>query len=146
MNTAIRRIDYDYTDGISTCIIVTKDGRTAIGSAYCHPNDYDVASEFTGCHIAFLRACIEDLRYQRDVIMQQIQSLKDYYYTINQKDDFNEDAYEIRMLKRRIKYLENRLEQIRDDINGTQESLTTYIQVKHEYAEKYRKRLADKNS
>ena len=80
---------YDKETGCSTCVIETKYGKFS-GTACCHPDDMDMASEKVGCEIAYSRAAIDSLKYERDnVIKPSLKALKQLYYSMNRSKRFN---------------------------------------------------------
>ena len=68
---------------MASCIITDKN-QTFIGIAQCHPEDSDMASEKTGCEIAFRRAKINALRYFRDELIITLKAYNQLYYSMNQ--------------------------------------------------------------
>lgn len=47
---------WDEESKTAVCILRDDKGRIFVGEATCHPNDYDMSSERTGCELAFRRA------------------------------------------------------------------------------------------
>ena len=116
--------------GYSTCIIETKYGKFS-GTACCHPDDMDMASEKVGCEIAYSRAAIDSLKYERDnVIKPSLKALKQLYYSMNRSKKFNPKSYEYKMLKRQIECWEFDLAVINDMINTERTWIRDYINTK----------------
>lgn len=91
---------YDKETGCSTCVIETKYGKFS-GTACCHPDDMDMASEKVGCEIAYSRAAIESLKYERDCIINPaLKALKQLYFSMKHSKKFNPKSYETKMLWR----------------------------------------------
>ena len=121
---------YDKETGCSTCIIETKYGKFS-GTACCHPDDMDMASEKVGCEIAYSRAAIDSLKYERDnVIKPSLKALKQLYYSMNRSKKFNPKSYEYKMLKRQIECWEFDLAVINNMINTERTWIRDYINTK----------------
>ena len=121
---------YDKETGCSTCVIETKYGKFS-GTACCHPDDMDMASEKVGCEIAYSRAAIDSLKYERDsVIKPSLKALKQLYYSMNRSKRFNPKSYEYKMLKRQIECWEFDLAVIGDMIDTERAWIRDYINTK----------------
>ena len=121
---------YDKETGCSTCVIETKYGKFS-GTACCHPDDMDMASEKVGCEIAYSRAAIDSLKYERDnIIKPSLKALKQLYYSMNRSKKFNPKSYEYKMLKRQIECWEFDLAVINDMINTERTWIRDYINTK----------------
>ena len=121
---------YNKETGCSTCVIETKYGKFS-GTACCHPDDMDMASEKVGCEIAYSRAAIDSLKYERDnVIKPSLKALKQLYYSMNRSKKFNPKSYEYKMLKRQIECWEFDLAVINDMINTERTWIRDYINTK----------------
>lgn len=121
---------YDKETGCSTCVIETKYGKFS-GTACCHPGDMDMASEKVGCEIAYSRAAIDSLKYERDnVIKPSLKALKQLYYSMNRSKRFNPKSYEYKMLKRQIECWEFDLAMIGDMIDTERTWIRDYINTK----------------
>ena len=121
---------YDKETGCSTCVIKTKYGKFS-GTACCHPDDMDMASEKVGCEIAYSRAAIDSLKYERDnVIKPSLKALKQLYYSMNRSKKFNPKSYEYKMLKRQIECWEFDLSVINDMIDIERTWIRDYINTK----------------
>lgn len=121
---------YDKETGCSTCVIETKYGKFS-GTACCHPDDMDMASEKVGCEIAYSRAAIDSLKYERDnVIKPSLKALKQLYYSMNRSKRFNPKSYEYKMLRRQIECWEFDLSIINDMIDTERTWIRDYINTK----------------
>ena len=121
---------YDKETGCSTCVIETKYGKFS-GTACCHPDDMDMASEKVGCEIAYSRAAIDSLKYERDnVIKPSLKALRQLYYSMNRSKRFNPKSYEYKMLKRQIECWEFDLAVIGDMIDTERTWIRDYINTK----------------
>ena len=123
-------LHYDKETGCSTCVIETKYGKFS-GTACCHPDDMDMASEKVGCEIAYSRAAIDSLKYERDnVIKPSLKALKQLYYSMNRSKRFNPKSYEYKMLKRQIECWEFDLAVIGDMIDTEKTWIRDYLNTK----------------
>ena len=121
---------YDKETGCSTCVIETKYGKFN-GTACCHPDDMDMASEKVGCEIAYSRAAVNSLKYERDnIIKPSLKALKQLYYSMNRSKRFNPKSYEYKMLKRQIECWEFDLAMISDMIDTETTWIRDYINTK----------------
>ena len=146
MNSTIRHIEYDYHAGSATCLIMYKDGSCSVGYAYCHPDDMDVESNYTGCHIAFVRANINRVTQERDALKNQLKSLNDFYNVINQSKYYNSASYEATMLRRKIAQVQTELDNTKIELEQIKSGLREYIATKAKFAERYREKQKAKNS
>lgn len=138
--------DFNKETGVSVCILKIDDN-IFIGEAYCHEDDMDMLSEFTGCEIATARANIKYLNHVRDnEIKPSLKALNQYYYSINKSKKFNEKSYEFKMLKRQIKKLENDLITIQQELLEEKRFLKTYIQGKEKIFQTIRTKRQDKSN
>ena len=121
---------YDKETGCSTCVIETKYGKFS-GTACCHPDDMDMASEKVGCEIAYSRAATDSLKYERDnIIKPSLKALKQLYYSMNRSKNFNPKSYENKMLKRQIENWEYDLITINNMIKTEKKYIHNYIETK----------------
>ena len=136
----IKDINFEYKSGVSTCFIETDTGRLAIGQAFCHEDDLDMASEKTGNEIAYKRAKIDLLRLIRDYELKpRLQALHQLYYSMKHSTQFNPKSYENKMLQRQIRLIEFDLETIKELIAEEQIKLKEYINSKDAFYKAVRK-------
>jgi hypothetical protein len=122
--------DYNETTATATCCLEF-DNQVFIGTAQAHPDDMDMASEKVGCEIAYSRAAIDSLKYERDnVIKPSLKALKQLYYSMNRSKRFNPKSYEYKMLKRQIECWEFDLAMISDMIDTERTWIRDYINTK----------------
>ena len=128
MNTP--KFEWYEEDRQAICKLHTKYG-IFTGIASCHPDDEDMMSEKVGCEIAYSRAAIESLKYERDnVIKPSLKALKQLYYSMNRSKRFNPKSYEYKMLKRQIECWEFDLAMIGDMIDTERTWIRDYINTK----------------
>ena len=120
---------YEQT-GISTCKLIYKN-KTFIGKAKCHKDDQDMKSEKVGCEIAYYRAIIEALKYERDsIIKPSLKALRQLYYSMNRSKRFNSKSYENKMLWSQIYNWQLDLDAVNLLLATTREMLRNYIETK----------------
>ena len=131
--------DWDPETGIATCIIFDKNDQTYVGMAQCHPDDIDMMSEKTGCHIALERAAIYGLQsIRKNELKPELASLKQLYYSMNRSKYFNPKSYEARTLKRQIKIKEEDIRSITNEIYLRKEQLREFINDKDSFYKEVR--------
>lgn len=131
---------YDKETGCSTCVIETKYGKFS-GIACCHPDDMDMASEKVGCEIAYTRAAIDSLKYERDCIIKpSLKALRQLYYSMKHSKKFNPKSYETKMIRRQIQNWEFDLATVNDMIATERKILKDYIDTKEILYQGIRKR------
>lgn len=116
--------------GIAICIIHTPYGDFE-GSATCHTDDKDMMSEKVGCEIAYCRATIKMLTFQKECqIKPALKALKQLYYSMKHSKKFNPKSYENVMLRRQIQNWEFDLSIVNDMLNTERKYLNDYITTK----------------
>jgi hypothetical protein len=121
-------------------------GMSFIGKARCHPEDRDFESEKTGYIIAQCRAQIKALKHYKNFYLQpQLEILKSLYCDINKNKEFNEHSNSSRKIRRYIYSTEAEIEEIKNDIQQTNELLKSFLEQKDILRHKIRmKRELDK--
>lgn len=136
--------EYDADDGVSTCIITTKQGEVYVGMAVCHPDDKDMMAEFTGQQIAEMRATIKMLRDIRDSeIKPQYKALEMLHTNMKQSKNYNPKSYETTMLRRMLNQRKGELEEIKRMIHQEQEDLRNFIADKDKTYKRVRAHRAE---
>ena len=131
-------IEWDAENKVATCLLYYNN-QVFYGSATCHPNDYDMVSEKTGEHIAYLRALIESLKYRREnELKPQLAVLNQLYYSMNRSKYFNPKSYETKMLFRRINATKEDLKQTNLLITKYKLELQDFIEQKDIFYKKLR--------
>lgn len=106
-------IEWDDENKVATCLLYYKN-KVFYGTASCHPDDMDFANEKTGEHIAYLRAMLEALNWEKECeIKPALAGLKQAYYSMNHSKKFNPKSYEAKMLYHQIQIKQDDLEQIK---------------------------------
>lgn len=129
--------------GVARCTIVSPEGQSYTGIAYCHDEDADMKSEKVGCHIAELRARISYLRFMRDGnAIPALKALNQCYYSMNKSKHFDPKNYQSITLFRQIRFAEENLATIKQMLIKTREELHSYMNDKdklHQSLRRYRK-------
>lgn len=131
------QIEWNEHTKMASCIIEA-DGEVYYGAASCHPDDYDMCSEKTGCEIAMRRATISAYRGYKRTIKIRLSALNQYYYSINMSKRFNEKSYENKMLQRQIRFLNDDLATVNKLIDSEYENLRLYIKEKDKFYKQVR--------
>ena len=131
--------EWNAETGIAICIIHTPFGDFG-GSATCHTDDKDMMSEKVGCEIAYHRATIKMLTYQRDCqIKPALKALKQLYYSMKHSKQFNKNSYEAKMLWGQIRNWTCDLDTINEMITTIKTMLKDYIEIKEHLYQHIRK-------
>ena len=139
----IKKIDYNYSDGKATCTIITNDNnKVFIGTAICHEDDFDMESKKTGCMIAESRAYISLLKSVKKDLKIELKGMKQLYYSMKHSSKFNPKSYENIMLQRRIRFLENDLATVNNEISEGFKNLNNFILDKEMFYKKIRSKRA----
>lgn len=136
-------ITWDETTKEAKCIINSNYGEI-IGIAKCHPDDYDLGNELTGCYIASQRALIKAMKLYKMDLKSQLFSLNQLYYSMKHSNKFNEKSYENKMLQRFINSLKNDLNTVNQEIATNQENLRIYIHEKDKFYNQIRENRKEK--
>lgn len=131
------KFDFDEEDG-STCCEILYDNKEFYSFAFCSPEDMDMLSKKTGQEIAFRRASIEVMRYERECLKLELKGLNSLYYSIKHSQKYNPKSYEACMLRRQIKMRESDIAQLKEDIKTTKEYIDFYIKQKDDFYKKTR--------
>ena len=110
---------YDPETGVSIVRIQTSEGMFK-GKARVHPDDQDIASSYTGCRYAELRAYIKFCKYKARLLQHSIKELTKVYNQISQNKE---------MPKRASRYCLNEINILKEEKN---EWLTIAKDIKEE--------------
>lgn len=136
-----REEEFDWDEATGTCICkITTNFGEFYGNACCHYDDRDMQSQRTGEQIAYHRALINMLKYEkRCILMPQIKVLEHLQSILNSKKKCAEsDLYAAITLKRQLTNLKFELQIVRDNIEGEREQLREYINKKEEMYQRIR--------
>ena len=129
---------FDEENGTTVCQMMY-DKKPFYGNSTCAPEDMDMLSKKTGQEIAFNRASIQVLRYEKMRLNIELKALKSLYYSINTSKRYNPKSYEATMLKRQMDMRENDIAQLTADIREIQNHITSYINEKDKFYKELRK-------
>lgn len=129
---------WDLETGEALCVIKSKD-KVYYGVAKCHPDDFDMKSEKTGCFIAEQRAKIMMLRSKRDELYIELKALKKYYASMTMSKYFDDTSYPIKRLQNHILKIKEDIVNVRELLLSEQDTLNTYIKEKEKFYQKIRK-------
>ena len=138
------KTEFMYENNISVCTLTDNKNRIFIGQAYCHPDDLEFASEFTGCEIALRRAMIKAMRAERDDIKISLQTLKQFDSLLQNSPKFNKYTYQYKMLQRSINRTTSNLTTIKQEITTEVQKLQEYIHMKDVIHNRIREEGKDK--
>ena len=140
MKEVYKNLEFVFDEENGTTICVMKyDNRDFMGTAVCAPEDMDYLSKKTGQEIAFNRASIEILKYDKFCLTQELKGLKSLYYSIKHSKKYNPKSYEAIMLRHQINMRENDIAQLKVDIKTTQQYIKNYIDQKDKAYKIWRK-------
>lgn len=123
------KFTYDPDSHITTCKRNIHN-KVYVGSAKCHPNDYDFESKLVGEHFAYTRSMISELCANRDELNAELKIVKHLYNILEQNPRVHYDSVECFIIRRQIKLLERDIAEIRDLIKETRLSMKTIINEK----------------
>lgn len=129
---------YDEENG-TTCCKMEYDGQEFYATAVCAPEDMDVISKKVGQEIAFHRAIIKILQYEKMRLKHEHDGLKSLYYSIKHSKKFNPKSYEAKMLKHQMHMRENDIDQLKVDIKTTKQYIKNYIEQKDTFHDRLRR-------
>ena len=136
----IPKVEWHEEIGTAVCSITDVYNRTHIGTAVCHPEDFDFMSEKTGCEIANRRAEIKALKsHIQNELKPRLRALKQLYYSMNKSKYFNENSYENKILQSQIHLIINELDTTKEIIAELEYDLIEYINKKDEFYRRLRK-------
>ena len=130
--------------GESTCVLTDDKNRVFVGTAQCHPNDYDMASERTGCELAFRRAKLEYFRTIRDAELKPaLAALEHLYASMVHSTHFEANSYEARTIRKHIHQIKFDLTTIKEMIASEYQGITDYIKGKDKVYQRIRNKNQD---
>lgn len=143
-----RKEEFDWNEarGICNCKITTSFGEF-LGTASCHIDDFDMKSQRTGEQIAYHKALIKMLKYERDcILIPQIKVLEHVQSITNMKKDADSHCHAVITLKRQLHNFKFELQLIREAIDGERIQLREYINKKEEMYQHIRSKESKKSN
>ena len=110
-----------------------------LGVCKAHPEDYDIASEFTGCEIAERKAYMKALKAHCKAISMEIKTLEDLHKRISCCKDFNYNSFEARQIRKIIYEKKEELSSYNNIIERYRAGIENYLQNKRNKLEKIKK-------
>lgn len=133
-----REYFYDPATG-GACCILTHKGLKFSGTAICHKDDMDFASERTGLYIAETRANIRYLKSKKPELRAAITALQHAVNCMRDSKDFNPKAKEFHIVYRLLYDKKSELDNLNSRIKMEKEYLEDYIKNKDIVHNKMRK-------
>ena len=115
-----------------------------IGTAQCHPHDYDFENTLTGQHYAYTRSMLKEMCDRRDEYKIQLKTLKHLYNIFEQNcgDCSSSECYYIRQ---QMKYVQRDIEEMKELIKETRNDLRSTIAEKDRLYSKLREKRSNSN-
>lgn len=129
---------WDDNEKIATYILTDGDN-VFVGSACCHPDDYDMCNEKTGLQIASMRAQIKYYTHMRDnEIKPTLKALNKLQSDMLYSKKYNKDSYEAKMLQKHIYRTKVDLDTVQDLLENAKTELRQYIFEKDDFYKRIR--------
>ena len=139
------KITFDYDPELhrTTCKR-TVHNKIYIGTAQCHPHDYDFENTLTGQHYAYTRSMLKEMCDRRDEYKIQLKTLK-HLYNIFEQNCGDCSSSECYYLRQQMKYVQRDIEEMKDLIKETRHDLRSTIAEKDRLYSKLREKRANSN-
>lgn len=115
-----------------------------IGTAQCHPHDYDFENKLTGQHYAYTRSMLQEMCALRDEYKIQLKTLK-HLYSIFEQNCGNCDSNECYYLRRQIQVTQRDITEMKNLIQETRSNLRSTIAEKDKLYDKLRQSRTSSN-
>lgn len=115
-----------------------------IGTAQCHPHDYDFENTLTGQHYAYTRSMLKEMCERRDEYKIQLKTLK-HLYNIFEQNCGDCSSSECYYLRQQMKYVQRDIEEMKDLIKETRNDLRSTIAEKDRLYSKLREKRSNNN-
>lgn len=115
-----------------------------VGTAQCHPHDYDFENTLTGQHYAYTRSMLKEMCELRDVYKIQLKTLK-HLYNIFEQNCGDLSSSECYYLRKQMQYVQRDIDEMKDLIKETRNDLRTTIAEKDRLYSKLRENRANFN-
>lgn len=107
-----------------------------IGTAQCHPHDYDFENKLTGQHYAYTRSMLKEMCALRDEYKIQLKALLHLQNIFEQNcNTFSDESY---YLRKQIQFIQRDIDDMKYLIQATRNDLRTTIQEKDKLYDKLR--------
>lgn len=135
---------YDPETHTTTCTRRVRD-TYFVGTAKCHPQDYDFENKLTGEHYSYMRTVIKEAQQVRDEYKQQLKILKHVYSLFEQNNQIDLHSQECYYVKKQIENVQNNINEFKELIGALKENLYLTIENKNEMYIKIRKARVGNN-
>jgi len=115
-----------------------------IGTAQCHPHDYDFENTLTGQHYAYTRSMLKEMCDRRDEYKIQLKTLK-HLYNIFEQNCGDCSSSECYYLRQQMKYVQRDIEEMKELIKETRNDLRSTIAEKDRLYSKLREKRSNSN-
>lgn len=129
---------YAYKDGKAICTLITPDNLTFVGKAYCHPEDKDMATEYTGLRIAEDRANMKYLSYLVKEAKKELHTLQTFFNTLKNRPNYSSEPREIQILIKDIRRRKRDIEENETVLKEMEVRLNEYLDTKDDFYKKIR--------
>ena len=109
-----------------------------IGTAQCHPHDYDFENKLTGQHYAYTRSMIKEMCQLRDEYKIQLKALKHLYNIYEQSPSVDLNSEECYYLRRQMQVMQRNIDDMKYLIGETRSDLRLTIAEKDKLYAKLR--------
>lgn len=118
--------DFNKKTGITT-VTIQHMGEKFIGTAKLHPDDKDRNSVLVGGRYAEMRATIKALKYERRILKQEYNIIKNFYTSCTQCKDYQFDSNMDKIFRKQLYKRQKRINEITEDIAFIQITLAKDI-------------------
>ena len=135
--------DYDPDAHRTTCTRLVHN-KIYIGTAQCHPHDYDFENKLTGQHYAYTRSMLKEMCDKRDEYKIQLKTLK-HLYNIFEQNCGDCSSSECYYLRKQMQYVQRDIDEMKFLIRSTRDDLRTTISEEDRLYSKLRESRANSN-
>lgn len=129
---------YAYKDGKAVCTLLAPDNLIFVGKAYCHPEDKDMATEYTGLRIAEDRANMKYLSYLIKESKKELHTLQTFFNTLKNRPSYSDESKEVQILIKDIRRRKRDIEENEAVLKNMEERLNEYLNTKDEFYKRIR--------
>lgn len=139
------KITFDYDPKLhrTTCRRLVHN-KLYVGTAQCHPHDYDFENKLTGQHYAYTRSMLKEMCDRRDEYRIQLKTLK-HLYNIFEQNCGDCSSSECYYLRKQIQYVQRDIDEMKYLIRSTRNDLRTTISEKDRLYTKLRESRTNSN-
>lgn len=108
--------NYDETTGISYCEVQHK-GKIYSGVSRLHPEDKEIASKYTGCRYAEIKAEIKALKAEYNEAKASCEECRKFVKACSQYSNFDKESPTAKVMYRQLNRRIKKVNQLADKIN-----------------------------